>query len=449
MLALTVCAIAFAATYWAGRRSLGQGLIALFVVGYFYGILRANLLTVFSHFIFDAGLIGLYLSQEWIPSDPKEAKRLEALRLWTAVLIAWPILMVLMPFQPFLVSVVGLRGNVFFIPVLLLGSRLKEKDLLQLSAGLAVLNLVAVGFAWMEYSTSVTQFYPFSPVTLIIYASGDVAGGFLRIPATFTSAAAYGGNMVGSLPFLLGGWDRSKTWQYRLLAVCGVAAAMIGVLMSATRSNFIFGSAMLLVTIFTSRMKRSRRMIFVTLIAAVGVVAMSNERFQRFKSLGDTDAVAERIAGSVNRGFWEILMEYPMGNGLGGGGTSIPYFLQGEVRHPIGMENEFSRILCEQGIIGLLLWLGFIAWFLSRAGTAFANGPWSTSRRMAWSLNAFCLGTAWVGLGLFTSIPGTVMVLLGIGWTVTPVRAEVPPLRSLGTKRATLQPPRYKLVYTG
>ena len=448
MLALIVCLVAFAATYRAGRRSLGQGLIALFVVGYFYGIVRANLLTVFSHFIFDAGLIGLYLSQEWISSDPKEAKRLETVRLWTAVLIAWPLLVVLMPFQPLLVSIVGLRGNVFFIPVLILGSRLKEKDLLQLSAGLAVLNLVALGFAWIEYFTSVTQFYPLSPVTLIIYSSGDVAGGYFRIPAIFTSAAAYGGNMVGSLPFLLGLWDRSKTQGVRILAVCGVAAAMVGVLMSATRSNFIIGSAMLLVTILTSRMKTSRRMIFVMLIALAGVLAMSNERFQRFKSLADTEMVSDRIAGSVNRTFWEILMEYPMGNGLGGGGTSIPYFLQGQVRNPIGMENVYSQILCEQGVIGLLLWIGFIVWFLSRVRIAFANGPWVTSRRMAWSLNTFLLGTAWVGLGLFTSIPGTVMLLLGMGWTTNPALAEVPQSGGWQTSKVSFEQQRRRPVYT-
>src|SRR5579863_5548601 len=117
MIALVLCVVALAVCYWAGRRSLGQGLVALLVFGYFYGILRANLLTTFSHFIFDAGLLGLYLSQKWSSTDPKEAQRLRTVQLWTGILIAWPVLLVLMPFQPWLVSLVGLRGNVFFIPV--------------------------------------------------------------------------------------------------------------------------------------------------------------------------------------------------------------------------------------------------------------------------------------------------------------------------------------------
>jgi hypothetical protein len=225
-------------------------------------------------------------------------------------------------------------------------------------------------------------------------------------------------------------------------------AAMFGILMSATRQNFILGSAMILVTIFSSRMKASNRMVFFLLIAGVGAVALSNERFQRFKSLSDTDMVAERIAGSVNRGFLEILTEYPMGNGLGGGGTSIPYFLEGQVRNPIGMENGYTLILGEQGIIGLLLWIGFIIWFFSRAGNAFAKGAWANSRRMAWCFAAVCLGTAWVGTGVFTSIPGTVILLLGLGWTATPMLAERTQSNRAKASGTVLPEPQYKPAYS-
>jgi O-antigen ligase len=179
-----------------------------------------------------------------------------------------------------------------------------------------------------------------------------------------------------------------------------------------------------LVVIFTNRMKASNRMVFVALIAVLAFVALRNERFQRFKSLGDTENVEGRLAGSVNRGFFEILMEYPMGNGLGGGGTSIPYFLEGQVRNPIGMENEYALILAEQGIIGLVLWLSFIGWFLFQFRRAFAKGPWATGRRIAWCLAAFWLATAWIGTGLFTSIPGTVMQLLAMGWTAGAVQTQ-------------------------
>ncbi len=39
---------------------------------------------------------------------------------------------------------------------------------------------------------------------------------------------------------------------------------------------------------------------------------------------------------------------------------------------------------------------------------------------MVWCLAAFSLGTAWIGLGMLTAIPQTVILLLGMGWTATP-----------------------------
>ena len=62
MLSVGLCLLAFMFSYAAGRRSLSAGLATVFTVGYFYGILRANIPEPFSHFIFDAGVVGLYLT---------------------------------------------------------------------------------------------------------------------------------------------------------------------------------------------------------------------------------------------------------------------------------------------------------------------------------------------------------------------------------------------------
>lgn len=434
MSALLLCFAAFLCCYWAGRRSLGKGLVTLLVFGYFYGILRANLLTAFSHFIFDAALLGLYLAVWSQKSDPQGEQRWGAARWWVFLLVAWPVLLVLIPFQPFLVSLVGLRSNIYFIPLLLIGSRLKQKDIIDLSVGLAVLDLIAVGFAGAEYFLGLHSFYPVSPVTQIIYASGDVEGGYFRIPAIFTSAHAFGGTMVATVPFLIGLWTGARQRSFQLLGLITIPAALLGVLMSATRTNFVLGCAMVCFVIFTMKLKASHTFLFVLIIAGLTYGALTNVRLQRFKTLNDTDFVSERVAGSVNRSFFEILLEYPLGNGLGGGGTNIPYFLEGEVRNPIGMENEYARILCEQGIVGLLLWLGFLAWFYQRVGVAFSKGFWATSRRLTWCLCAIGFGTAWIGMGILVSIPGTVLLMVGMGWVVVPaeeVALPVPkPVRS-------------------
>ena len=112
-----------------------------------------------------------------------------------------------------------------------------------------------------------------------------------------------------------------------------------------------------------------------------------------------------------------------MGNGLGGGGTSIPYFLASQVNRPVEVENEYGRILLEQGLVGLLLWVGFVVWFVTNRVT-FVKDDWLTGRRMAWYLCILTFLIAAIGNGMLSSIPNTFLFLLCIGWTsVRPERA--------------------------
>ena len=53
--------VAFAVVLLATFRSLGWGLLAVVAVGYFSGVIRANYLGVFTTFMFDAAVLGLYV----------------------------------------------------------------------------------------------------------------------------------------------------------------------------------------------------------------------------------------------------------------------------------------------------------------------------------------------------------------------------------------------------
>lgn len=443
MIALALCLLAFVSAYRAGKRSAGLGLVVLFTWGYFFGIIRANMPTTFTYFIFDAAVVGFYVSQKGLLFGDK---RSAVLRAWVWLLMGWPILLILMPFQPFMVSLVGLRGAILFLPMMLAGSRLRGNDLRQLTLGFAALNLAALAFAGAEYFLGVPRFFPENPATFLIYISKDVEGGFFRIPAIFANAHLYGGTMAASVPYLIAGWEYAETQRTRVFTLLGISAALLGVLLSATRLNFVICAALILMTVLNRRMApRKRVMVGVLILIMVGV-ATRNVRFQRFKSLSDTDYVQDRIGGSVNRGFFEILVEYPLGNGLGGGGTSIPYFLASQVRNPIGLENEYALILCEQGIIGLGLWLGFIFWFVSRVRSVFGKSPWTTGRRLIWCVCVFGLGSGAIGQGLLTAVPQTALLLLGIGFVATPMAAEAVEKRRVGTNPAALPSPPYRPV---
>jgi hypothetical protein len=415
MLALIICALAFYLSYLWGRRSLAHGLTIVLASGYFYGILRANLGSPFGHFIFDAAVLGLYFSQSWGQSD---SKRVNDVRIFTLLLMGWPLLECLLPFQSPLISIVGLRSNAFLLPILLLGTRLTSKDLLRLGYGLAVLNLVVSAFSIAEYFLGIGRFFPLTAYTSLLYESRIDVIGFLRIPGTFVSSHVYAGTMVSGIPFLFGAWLQSgQSSLRRLLLMAGVAAALLGVLMASTRVNFVAAVIVVGVGLFSGRLGSMKRIGWVLVILAIGYFAFTNQRFGRFKSLADSDMVSERIGGSVNRTFFEILVDYPMGNGLGAGGTSIPYFLQNQVKYPVAMESEYARILLEQGVIGLLLWISFIFWFLSRL-FQLEKGEWLTARRMAYAATVCSLGIGLVGIGLLTSVPNSLLTMLSMGWVL-------------------------------
>src|SRR6202011_2782059 len=97
------------------------------------------------------------------------------------------------------------------------------------------------------------------------------------------------------------------------------------------------------------------------------------------------------------------------------------------VNQPIAVENEYGRILLEQGAIGLLLFVSFILWFWTRRH-GFAKSPWLQGRRMAWFLCSFVLASSTIGVGMLTSVPATFIFLLLMGWVAVKPEtvAEIP-----------------------
>jgi hypothetical protein len=440
MLAFLICLIAFVVCYVAGRRALWAGFLATMVVGYFYGIVRANLDSRFAHFIFDFGAVGFYLALITRQDTPIQRFKMRRIMPWVLALAGWPLLIMLMPLQPPLVQLVGLRGQIFFVPFILVGAMLDGSEMRKIAAGLAVLSLIEIVFALAEVEFGVTRFYPMNAVDQIIYNSMDVAVGtssVFRIPGTFVQAAAFGGIMAFSLPLLLGAMTQERRGSSRrklLLIALGVSA--LGVFLSASRSQatmlFILGIAATL----SGRVKNFPWFGWVALLAVVGTLVAVSPRMQRFVTLENTSYLKKRVSNSMNSNFFTLALEYPLGNGLGGGGTSIPYFLQSELRNPVVIENEYARIMLEEGLPGLALWLAFIFWVLTRPLPR-ETEPWYLGKWLARVALVYCFVTAPTGMGLLTSIPGTAMVLLFAGWIATP---NVSPAGARAVRRSAPAP---------
>lgn len=450
-LALVLCVAAFTGCYWVTRRSLVLGILAAAAIGYSYGIVRANVIAWLTHFYFDAALFGFYLGA--FGSKQRVWQRApELLRNWVLILAAWPSLLALLPFQSPLITLVGWRGNLYFLPVILVGTCLSSANMITLARGFGLLNLTACAFAMAEYHLGLERFFPYSAVTELIYRSRDVEGGNFRLVATFANAHAYAATMIATLPVSLGAWAHGtgSAWK-KLLFPLSIGAAIAGVLLASTRTNFVVMTVLIGYGLVRNNLGFGARVLLAGIVMAATVSVATNPRMNRFESLRESGAVTGRIRGSVNRSFLEVLVDYPMGNGLGGGGTSIPHFLAGELRRPTAIESEYGRILLEQGIIGLILWMSFIGMSLSK-GFLVSGVLWPVTKRVCWLLMLFVFGTAAIGTGLLTAIPATFMWLLLMGWMVgAPMNqrqaALVPgmnasPVESQRSDRGRWQPPR-------
>src|SRR5437867_6950575 len=171
MTSFGLCGLSLVFVYLAARRSLPAGLLATLIVGYAYGITRANYPDGYTYFVFDAAVLGLYGAQLFRLLSGAERRSLRQLQTWVLVLIAWPVLLMFLPFQDPLIRLVGLRGNIFFVPFLLLGARLESRDLHRLAIGIAVLNLSAAALAGVEFFVGIERFFPRNMTTDIIYRS--------------------------------------------------------------------------------------------------------------------------------------------------------------------------------------------------------------------------------------------------------------------------------------
>jgi hypothetical protein len=415
MTSLLICIVCFFVTFALARRSLVWGLAVCIGVGYVFGVLKANILDTFSFFIWDASVAGLYACYFSRRPTTQELLTTDSLRLWVGALILWPVLLTIVPVQYPLIQLVGLRANTFLLPFLLVGARLKAEEVDELAVFLAALNVAALGLAVTEYFVGLEWFFPRNPVTEIIYNSRDVAANTaFRIPAFFINAAAYSGTMVMTVPFLLGAWAReSVAWRRKLISA-GVLAALIGVFLGASRTHALMVLLLMIGAAFGGELKSLSRAGLILILVFAGWLVSNNERLQRFTTLLDTEFVTDRVASSVNLPFLEAALEYPFGVGMGGGGTSIPYFLREQILEPVAAENEYVRIMLEEGVLGLCLWVTFVVWMATRRNTSQVKPQLGRSLARFVTVGYFAL--ACLGTGLLATVPQSALMLIAAGW---------------------------------
>jgi hypothetical protein len=416
MSSVFICFVSFFVTYVLARRSLVWGLAACMALGYGFGVLRANILDTFSFLIWDASVLGVYASYFCKRPSPEQLQMTGSLRMWVGILMLWPLILTFVPAQDPLIQLVGLRGNMFLLPFLLIGGRLTTGERDEFAYFLAALNLIALSLAITEYFVGLEMFFPHNAVTELIYNSRDVAGNTaFRIPAFFINAHAYAGTMVMTIPFQLGIWVREREpWRKNLLSA-GMVAALTGVFLAASRTHTVILFVLLATAMMNANLKAFAKVSLIMILVFTGWIVSNNERLQRFATLLDSEFVSTRIASSIDLPVVEAALEYPFGVGMGGGGTSIPYFLQDRIIEPVAAENEYIRIMLEEGVVGVALWIAFVVWMLVRKRA----GPSSIGRKLARCASLSYFAMALLGTGVLTSVPQTSLMLIAAGWAAS------------------------------
>jgi hypothetical protein len=323
--------------------------------------------------------------------------------------------------QPLVIQLVGLRPMLIFVPMLVVGSRVARDDLDYLAPRVAWLNIAVLAVGAYEFVFGVEQIIPHNMMTEIVYQSADViAGGsaYKRIPATFIHAHVYGFMMLTSIPFVAHGLESER--RVRLICAGGIGAAILGIFMCGARMPVVFVTLSTAYVLASSRVRTSTWFAFLAAGAIGLAAAMTNERLQRFETLADTDMVELRIRSSIDLDFFDLCAQFPFGSGLGRGwGTAIPYFMSNQGIPQIGAENEFSRIVIDTGIPGLVLWIIFFGWAMVQKDQS-ESSP--IMKMFAWPLTTLVIIGANLGVGLFTAIPVSPLLMLLIGVRTTPAR---------------------------
>lgn len=431
MIGYVFCVIAFVVTYVLARRRLSDGIASLIGFGFAFGILRANFLSTASYFVFDCALLGLYAARLFQLGDTAAQPNGKAMIAWVGALCGWPLLLMLDPRQDTLVQLFGLRATILMLPLLLLGVRLSDNDMIRLANWVAALCVVAFAVALAEVYYGIDGFFPRNRVTNnIIYKRSVVddrtgATKFMRIPSLFSSSYYYGNAMVAAIPFIMGSFIRAKgDWRTQPLLIAGGLSSVFGVLLSASRTIALILAGVLLALFFSTTMKVSRRLVLSMLAGGAWLLSSGTERLQNFTTLSDKQQLLWRVAVSVNEEIFEAIAESPWGNGLGTGMLDLPSFIPARVGSYYVAENEVARVSLEQGWFGLLIWTAFVVWlFIGRSFDS--RDPWRSGRRLAWMFGAMTFGTAWIGIGVFLSIPSAAMLLLLMGWIAAGSKVEV------------------------
>jgi O-antigen ligase len=223
-------------------------------------------------------------------------------------------------------------------------------------------------------------------------------------------ANAYGGLLAVAFSIVLLGGNSQKPLLVGWVRTACLLSLSIGLLLTSSRSAWVGIAFISLYAGFRS----PRLMLLIVLIAisGIGMIAffLSSDSFEQFVTLSSRQNTIEERVEIINDA-WDMFRYNPaFGAGLGS------YFEE----HGIIVHNSAMWFLVEFGVIGLLVFLGFMSSFIIKGVAAFQTAP-SEHQSLIAGLIAAHLAMLGISLGIEATYQRhwwLVMSLLGASYTL-------------------------------
>lgn len=266
-----------------------------------------------------------------------------------------------------------------------------------------------------------------------------IADGASRASALFKDPNVFGPFLVPIAVILLEEMISPRLLRLRpatgLLLLTVLCVGLIYSFSRAAWANMLLSTAVMLMIVLVRRQSGPR---FLTVLSGLGLVAMAVMAFVVFSGQADFIGQRAQLQGYDTERFGaqrfgiQLAGHYPLGVGPD----------QFIIHHPIEAHSTYVRVLAEQGVVGLVLWLALVLFTL---GLALSN---ALAGRSAAGIGSAALLGAWCGL-LFNSVVVDTLhwrhlwVVAALIWAAALVgrRGDATPAPLSATRRRALAPP--------
>lgn len=338
------------------------------VIGFLHGWLKFKYRFTLMTFAYDIPMIialvlvmlGMKRNERLFP-DCNVSKALK-------MLVGFAVLYAILPFDvPWLVRASALRGWCFSPLMMLLGYHL-VRSVRQMEVFIWWVILLGTGTAiygiFFQTEAEVRALMAVDPeleakLRGSFYSTSS--GSAFRRYSTYVTSAVFGSVMAICTTFsasrlLVSG----VSWFQRAILLLCSAACSYSVLLSGSRTSLLMLGLGLVLTVVFCRGLARFMFVPALLFAAVfaGVQLTEGSAGERFSSLLDYDTVAGRVNIVIGPGL-AILMDAPLGGGLGRSGHGVPFIFSQMFPefYPIAIDGDIGRLVVDMGIIGLVVYV--------------------------------------------------------------------------------------------